>query len=326
MQRVNTMDGHFLQEADKVQDCCGDALFVLKQRTREGAKRRFCRLGDTVKNRLEYELEIIKATNTAKLFLCWSDVVSAIKQIVWPYIDSVQNCSLVSYCLGITEVNPLKTGSYFERLLNRQSAHVPVLFIEVPRGQREELRECLKEKAFIEIAENAARPDLPVKAAIAFFEGQTYEDKEILRRAAASLEFDGQRKPPETLGELTDLLVRKRYAEFTDEKASLLYQEDAVGLLVNAGLTCEEAECARRAFAKKNRREINFYRGVFGQTARKKGYSTDAANAIFSAVEKEINFTVCRASYVAMVQYLYMDMFFQKNIGTDRYVYKKIDG
>ena len=322
MQRVNTMDGHLLQEADKVQDCCGDALCVLKQRTKEGAKRRFCRLGDTVKNRLAHELEIITATNTSKLFLYWADTVSVIKQVVWPYIDGVQNCSLVSYCLGITEVNPLSIGSYFERLLNRQSAHIPVLYVEVPQGKREEIwtRSEKEEKLPIEIEENSVRPDLPVKAATAFFEGQTYEDKDILRRAAASLEFDGQRKPPETLGELIDLLVRKRYAAFTDEKASLLYQEDAVGLLVNAGLTCEEAECARRAFAKKNRREINFYRGVFGQTARKKGYSTETANAIFSAVEKEINFTVCRASYVAMAQYLYMDTFFQEK----RNVYKKI--
>ena len=96
-----------------------------------------------------------------------------------------------------------------------------------------------------------------------------------------------------------------------DEMPSLLYQEGAVDLLVKAGLSYEEAECARRAFAMKNRGKINFYRKIFERAARKNGYSINEANAIFSAVEKEINFTVCRASYVAMAQYLYMDTFLQ---------------
>ena len=97
-----------------------------------------------------------------------------------------------------------------------------------------------------------------------------------------------------------------------DEKPSLLYQEDAVDLLVKAGFSYEEAECTRRAFAIKNRDEINFYRNALEQTARKNGYPISEANAMFSAAEREINFTVCRASYVAMAQYLYMDMFFQE--------------
>ena len=71
----------------------------------------------------------------------------------------------------------------------------------------------------------------------------------------------------------------------------------------------------------KNMVEINFYRNVFEQTVRKNGYSIGEANAIFSDGEKEINFTVCRASYAAMAQYLYMDTFFQEK----RDVCKKID-
>ena len=136
------MDWRFLQGLGKVPDQYGDEAFVvLRQRTEEGAKRRFCRLNDRVKNCLDNEFEMIRATNTAKLFLYWADTVALIKQRTYPYICSVQNCSLVSYCLGITEVNPLSASSYFERLLNRQSAHVPILFIEVPKGRREELWE-----------------------------------------------------------------------------------------------------------------------------------------------------------------------------------------
>lgn len=67
-----------------------------------------------------------------------------------------------------------------------------------------------------------------------------------------------------------------------------------------------------RAFAMKNRSETTSCRKMFERAARKNGYSIGEANAMFSAAEKEINFTVCRASYVAMVQYLYMYMFFQE--------------
>lgn len=95
-----------------------------------------------------------------------------------------------------------------------------------------------------------------------------------------------------------------------DKKHSLLYQEDAVDLLVKAGFSYEEAEGSRRAFAMKNRGKISFYRNAFEQAARKKGYSVSETNAVFSAVEKEINITVCRAAYVAMAQYLYMETFF----------------
>ena len=320
------MDWRFLQELEKVPDRYADEAFVvLRQRTKEGAKRRFCRLNDRVKNRLDNEFEMIRATNTGKLFLYWADTVALIKQRTYPYICSVQNCSLVSYCLGITEVNPLLTGSYFERLLNRQSAHVPILFIEVPKGKREKILEHLEEKSFIEIEENAARPDLPVKDATVFFEGQTYADKEIFRRAAESLEFDGRIKSPKTIRELAELLVYKRYTEFMEEKPLLLYQEDAVDLLVKAGFSYEEADKARREFAKKNRIEIDFYRDIYLQTARMTGRSVEEANMEFSALEKDSMFTVCRASYIAMAQYLYVDTYFKEKQGANKNVYKKID-
>ena len=306
------MDLRFVQQLECVPDTEGGeaAFVVLEQKVEKGAKRRFGCIGESEKNRLAHEFELIRATNTAKLFLYWADIVAAIRQKTYPYINSVQNCSLVSYCLGITEVNPLLTDSYFERLLTRRSTHVPILFIEVPKGRGQEASESLgwEVKSLIGIEENAALPDLDPIDVMDFFKRQTYENRKILQSAAA-----GQ-KPLETVRALADLLVYKRYKEFMDEKPSLLYQEDAVDLLVKAGLSYEEAECARRAFAMKNRGETTSCRKMFERAARKNGYSIGEANAIFSDVEKEINFTVCRASYVAMAQYLYMNTFFQGKI------------
>lgn len=294
----------------------GAAFVVLEQKVEDGAKRRSGCIGEIEKNRLAHEFELIRAANTAKLFLNWADIVAAIRQRTYPYIYSVQNCSLVSYCLGITEVNPLLTGSYFERLLTRHSTRVPILFIEVPKGRGREASKYLGKKVnpLIEIEENSALPDLSPEDVTDFFKRAIFEDREILRSAAASLGIAGQ-KPPETVRALADLLVYKRYSEIINEKPSLLYQEDAIDLFVKAGLSYEAAECTRRAFAIKNRDEINFYRNALEQAARKNGYPISEANAMFSAAEREINFTVCRASYVAMAQYLYMDTFFQEKQG-----------
>ena len=310
------MNQRFMQQLENVFDVDGNeaSLAVLENEVDVRVKRRFGNIGETVKSRLAHEFELIRATNTAKLFLYWADMVAAIKRRTYPYICGSQNCSLVCYSLGITEVNPLLTGSYSERLLNSRRTLIPRLFIEVPKGQGAEASKCLDEegKVLIEIEENSEHPNLDPKEVFDFFKEQTYGDREILQIAAASLKFDGQVKLPETLGELVELLVHKRYTKFMDELPSLLYQEDAFNLLVKAGLSGEEADCLQRACIKKDRVEINFYRNVLEQTARKNGYSISEANAIFSAVEKEGIFTVGRASCVAMAQYLYMDTFFKE--------------
>lgn len=68
---------------------------------------------------------------------------------------------------------------------------------------------------------------------------------------------------PESIEQLADLLAYRRNAEFTNKDHVFLYQENAVGLLVKAGLSFEEGEGLRRAFARKNSSEINFYYNIF---------------------------------------------------------------
>lgn len=174
------MDPRFIQQLECVPDTEGDeaAFVVLEQKVENGTKRRFGCIGESEKNRLAHEFELIRATNTAKLFLYWADIVAAIRHKTYPYIYSVQNCSLVSYFLGITEVNPLLAGSYFERLLTRHSTRIPILFIEVPKGQGAEASEYLEEKAkpLIEIKENDTLPDLAPKDVMDFFKRATFEN------------------------------------------------------------------------------------------------------------------------------------------------------
>ena len=310
------MDRNFIEQAERVPDFYGDrALAVLIQTAESGAKRYFGKIDGDMRGRLTHEFALIRATNTAKLFLYWAYAAATVKRKTYPYVSGIQNCSLVSCCLGITKVNPMRTGSRFERLLNGQSTRIPALCIEVPKGKREEVWEALaRERAdMVEIRENDEYPDIPAEDMEAFFKNQKYDDREILRAAAESLRFAGQKGTPSSIGDLAELVVLKRYSLFTEEKPALLYQEDVVGLLEDAGFSCEEAEVLRRVLSKKCRTEINFYRNILLQTARAAGRSVEEAAAAFNTLEREAGRTFCRASAPAEAQYLYAQIFVRKN-------------
>lgn len=98
------MDKEFILQLETVPDIYGgEAHSLLEKRAENGAKRRFGKIDIAIKNRLLHELELIWVTNTAKLFLHWTDVIAKIKQKTYPYIYSVHNCSLVAFCLGVAE-------------------------------------------------------------------------------------------------------------------------------------------------------------------------------------------------------------------------------
>lgn len=91
-------------------------------------------------DRLEYELNVIKKMEFATYFLVVADFITWAKQHnipVGPGRGSGSG-SLVCYCLGITEVDPLKHGLYFERFLNPSRVSLPDLDIDFcPRGRKE---------------------------------------------------------------------------------------------------------------------------------------------------------------------------------------------
>ncbi len=103
---------------------------------------------DIYKERLLYELKVIKEMNYTDYFLIVYDyVLFAVKNkiIVGPGRGSAAG-SLVTYCLGITSVDPVKYGLLFERFLNPDRITMPDIDIDFDAKRRDEVVNYVKEK------------------------------------------------------------------------------------------------------------------------------------------------------------------------------------
>ena len=116
-----------------------DSYTYLKKKCIEGLKFHF---GNTVKEiykkRLKYELEIINKMGFCDYFLIVSDYVKYAKDnniIVGTGRGSAVG-SLVSYCLRITDVDPIKYNLFFERFLNPERINMPDIDIDFEHNKR----------------------------------------------------------------------------------------------------------------------------------------------------------------------------------------------
>ena len=95
-------------------------------------------ISDDYKKRLTYELDVIKKMGFVDYFLIVYDYVLYAKKnhiLVGPGRGSAAG-SLVSYCLGITEIDPLKYDLLFERFLNPDRITMPDIDIDFDYSKR----------------------------------------------------------------------------------------------------------------------------------------------------------------------------------------------
>jgi error-prone DNA polymerase len=120
--------------ADMQSDEAGQAL---RTAAYEGAKSRYGEdLSEAVVNRLEHELRIIKEKGFSSYFLVVQDIVSRSPRICGRGSGAA---SLVAYCLGITNVCPIKHNLYFERFLNPGRSDPPDIDIDFAWDERDKV-------------------------------------------------------------------------------------------------------------------------------------------------------------------------------------------
>ncbi|RLC79176.1 MAG: DNA polymerase III subunit alpha, partial [Chloroflexi bacterium] len=101
-----------------------------------------------IEQRLNYELEVIHNMGFDNYFLIVWDIVRFAKSrgiLVGPGRGSAA-ASMVSYCLGITELDPLKHGLIFERFLNPGRVTMPDIDMDFPDDRRDEVIQYVVEK------------------------------------------------------------------------------------------------------------------------------------------------------------------------------------
>lgn len=103
---------------------------------------------DDVRQRIEYELDVISRMGFAGYFLIVWDIVHHAREIgipVGPGRGSAAG-SLVCYALGITSINPLENGLLFERLLNPERVSMPDIDIDFCDERRQEVIDYVVKK------------------------------------------------------------------------------------------------------------------------------------------------------------------------------------
>ena len=99
----------------------------LKHITYEGAKKRYSEVGEEIRERIDFELFTIKTMGFAGYFLIVSDFIKAGRELgvfVGPGRGSAAG-SVVAYCIGITNIDPIKYNLLFERFLNPDRKSMP---------------------------------------------------------------------------------------------------------------------------------------------------------------------------------------------------------
>ncbi|ACE06046.1 hypothetical protein Aasi_0650 [Candidatus Amoebophilus asiaticus 5a2] len=114
----------------------------------EGAKKRFGAISADLEARINYELGVIQQMGFPGYFLIVQDFIQAAKNlqvVVGPGRGSVAG-SVVAYCIGITDIDPIRYNLFFERFLNPERVSMPDIDIDFDDEGRQKVIEYVVDK------------------------------------------------------------------------------------------------------------------------------------------------------------------------------------
>jgi DNA polymerase-3 subunit alpha/error-prone DNA polymerase len=121
-----------------------DTERLLSEKVYQGAVGRYGNdLPENVATRIEYELKIINKMNFPSYFLTVQDIIKKSPRICGRGSGAA---SIVAYCLGITNVCPVKFNLYFERFLNPGRSDPPDIDIDFAWDERDDVLNSVFEK------------------------------------------------------------------------------------------------------------------------------------------------------------------------------------
>jgi DNA polymerase III subunit alpha len=120
----------------------------LKHITYEGSAKRYTEITPEITDRIEFELNIINMMGFAGYFLIVSDFIKAGRDkgvFIGPGRGSAAG-SVVAYCIGITNIDPIKYNLLFERFLNPDRKSMPDIDTDFDDEGRQKVIDYVVEK------------------------------------------------------------------------------------------------------------------------------------------------------------------------------------
>ena len=115
---------------------------------RQGFANRYPDVTEAMKDRLDHEISVITKMGYSGYFLIVADFIRAAREMgvaVGPGRGSAAG-SIVSYALGITNVDPLKYDLLFERFLNPERVSMPDIDVDFADEKREQVIQYVRDK------------------------------------------------------------------------------------------------------------------------------------------------------------------------------------
>ena len=125
-----------------------DSWTYLNHLCREGFKTRYPKDDGTLSRRLDYELDVIRTMGYVDYFLIVWDFINYARSkdiMVGPGRGSAAG-SIVSYTLGITNIDPVRYNLLFERFLNSERVSMPDIDVDFCYERRQEVIDYVVEK------------------------------------------------------------------------------------------------------------------------------------------------------------------------------------
>ncbi|MBI2914087.1 MAG: DNA polymerase III subunit alpha, partial [Chloroflexi bacterium] len=119
----------------------------LAQLCSEGLARRYGDAGDEARRRLDYELEVVRQTGFTDYILVVHDFAQyARSRGILMAVRGSAAASVILYCLGVTDIDPLEHRLVFERFLNVERREMPDVDLDFAEDRRDEMIRYAAEK------------------------------------------------------------------------------------------------------------------------------------------------------------------------------------
>ena len=119
----------------------------LLRKVEEGAKRIYGKITQEMRERIDYEMDIIVFKNYSDYFLIIADLMQwARDHGIYTTARGSASGSFVSYCMNVTSVDPLKFKLPFERFLTKERPSPPDIDCDIEDARRDEVIEYVRQK------------------------------------------------------------------------------------------------------------------------------------------------------------------------------------